>query len=87
MYRRLVDNFLYLTTSRRDILFIISLLFRFMHSPKETQSKAAIRVLRYIKGTNTLGIFFQKSTKETLKLVGYINNYWGDCVDDSKSTS
>lgn len=36
MYRSLIGSRLYLTTSGPDILFIVSLLSRFMHSPKGT---------------------------------------------------
>ncbi|XP_057990701.1 uncharacterized protein LOC131173065 [Hevea brasiliensis] len=74
-------------TSRPDILFAVSLLSRFMHSPRETHLTAAKRVLSYIKGTSTLGIFFPASAGKTLKLVGYYDSDWGGCIEYSKSTS
>ena len=51
MYRSLIGSLLYLTASRPDILFVVSLLSRFMHSPRDTLTTAK-RVLRYIKGTS-----------------------------------
>jgi hypothetical protein len=87
MYRSLIGSLLYLTATRPDILFAVNLLSRFMHSPRETHLTAAKRVLRYIKGTSTLGVFFPASTEETLKLVGYSDSDWGGCIDDSRSTS
>ncbi|XP_057990694.1 uncharacterized mitochondrial protein AtMg00810-like [Hevea brasiliensis] len=87
IYRSLIGCLLYLTASKPNILFAVSLLSRFMYSTKETHLTAAKRVLRYIKGTNTLGIFFPASAGKTLKLVGYSDSDWGGCVEDSKSTS
>lgn len=87
MYRSLIGSLLYLTASRPDILYVVNLLSRFMHSPRETHFTAAKRVLRYIKGTSTLGIFFPTSAEKTVKLVGYSDSDWGGCIVDSKSTS
>ena len=63
MYRSLIDSLLYLTASRPDILFVVSLLSMFMHSPRETRFTAAKSLLRYIKGTNKFGIFSQDLPK------------------------
>jgi len=41
---------MYLTTRRPDILYVISVLSRFMHCPSEEHLKAAKRVVMYIKG-------------------------------------
>ena len=85
-YRSLIGSLLYLTTSRPNILFVVSVLSRFMHSPSEKHFSAAKRVLRYIKGTIDLGVQFSKSAEDDLKLLGYSNSDWGGCVDDSRST-
>ncbi|XP_016747481.1 uncharacterized mitochondrial protein AtMg00810-like [Gossypium hirsutum] len=42
-------------------------------------------MLRYIKGSTNLGVWFEKA--EELKLVGYTNSDWARSVDDMKSTS
>jgi hypothetical protein len=36
MYKRLVGSLIYLTTNRRDIMHIVSLISRFMKTPKES---------------------------------------------------
>ena len=41
MYRSLIGSLLYLTASRPDILFVVSLLSRFMHSPRDTHLTTA----------------------------------------------
>ena len=87
LYRNLIGSLLYLTTSKPDILFAVSVLSRFMHSPSEKHFSATKRVLRYIKETVALRVQFSKSAKCDLKLLGYSNNDWEGCVDDSRSTS
>ena len=87
LYRSLIGSLLYLTASRPDILFVVSVLSRFMHSPSEKHFSAVKRVLRYIKGTTDLGVQFSKSVEGDLKLLGYSDSDWGGCVDDSRSTS
>ncbi|XP_031277068.1 uncharacterized protein LOC116135493 [Pistacia vera] len=46
---------------------------------------AAKRVLRYVKGTSRLGIWYKRS--ENLVLLGYTDSDWGGSLDDMKSTS
>jgi hypothetical protein len=87
LYRGLIDNLQYLTASRPDILFAVSILSRFMHSPRETHFIAAKRILRYIKGTIDLGIFYPRSSEGTVELRDYTDSDWGGCVDDSRSIS
>lgn len=84
-YRSLVGCLLYLTATRPDIMFGVSLLSRFMHCCNEAHLKAAKRVLRYIKGTANFGVMFE-SGKE-LKLEGYSDSDWAGSLDDMKSTS
>lgn len=87
LYRSLIGSLLYLIATRPDILFAISLLSRFLHSPRETLFTTAKRVLKYIKGTRTFGMFFPSFEGESLKLVGYYDSNWGGCIEDPKSTS
>eukprot|EP00253_Pinus_taeda_P008579 PITA_08579 len=55
-YRQLVGSLIYLTTTRRDISFAVGILSRFMQKPCEGHWSAAKGVLRYLKGTQDLGI-------------------------------
>ncbi|XP_012453211.1 uncharacterized protein LOC105775227 [Gossypium raimondii] len=71
-YRSLVRCLLYLTATRPDIMYAVSLLSRFMHCLNESHFRAAKRVLRYIKGTLSYGMLFAKA--ENLKLVGYCDS-------------
>jgi hypothetical protein len=50
-YRSLVGNLLYLTITRHDATFIVSLLSKFMNFPRCFYVRAVIRMHRYIQGT------------------------------------
>ena len=57
-YRRLIGRLLYLTSTRPDIAFPVQQLSQFVSKPMDSHYQAALRVLRYIKSTPALGIFF-----------------------------
>ncbi|XP_060195299.1 secreted RxLR effector protein 161-like [Lycium barbarum] len=71
--------------TRSNILYDVSVLSRFMHCLSEVHLTAAKRIVRYIKGTITYGVTFQKS--QPVKLFGYSDSDWGGSMDDLKSTS
>uniref|UniRef100_A0A2C9VCM9 Uncharacterized protein n=1 Tax=Manihot esculenta TaxID=3983 RepID=A0A2C9VCM9_MANES len=45
---------IYLSHTRPDIAYAVSLVSQFMHDPRETHMQAVLRILRYLKGTNML---------------------------------
>ena len=85
LYKSIVGSLMYLTATRPDIMYAVSLISRFMEKPKETHWQAAKRILRYVKGTKRYGIFYTIS--ECSDLVGYTDSDWAGSVDDRKSTS
>ena len=84
VYRSLIGSLLYLSATRPDLMFSISLLSRFMHSPSKIHLGVAKRVLRYIRGTLDYGLWFVK--KESKELQGYADSDWAGSIDDCKST-
>lgn len=96
-FRSLVGSLLYLTATRPDLMFSANLLSRFMSSPSNVHMGIAKRVLRYIRGTSNLGIWYLKTGGVKLdgyhvditgvKLEGYADSDWAGSVDDMKSTS
>jgi len=84
-YRSLIGCLMYLTTTRPDILFVVSLLSRFMHCASEMHLIATKRILRYIKGTVDFGIKFEKC--QEFKSYGFSDSDWAGSIDDMKSTS
>ncbi|KAM1669642.1 hypothetical protein ACFX2K_043717 [Malus domestica] len=84
-YKQMVGSLMHLTTTRPDMMFVVSLISRYIERPTELQLQAMKMVLRYLKGTFSLGVFYKKGGDEGL--MGYTNsNYVGD-QDDRKSTS
>ena len=76
---------MYLTSTRPDIMYAVSMTSRYMEHPTKKHLNAARRIFRYVRGTFDLGIFYKK--EDDSKMVGYIDiDYAGD-IDDRKSTS
>jgi len=56
LYRQQVDNLIYLTHSRPDISFVVSVVSQFLQDPKEIHWKKVKLIVDYIKGTTHFGI-------------------------------
>ena len=81
----MIGCLMYLTTTRPDILNVVSILSRFIHCASEMHLKTAERVIRYVKGTCDFGIKFTRSKE--FELVGFLDSDWGGSIDDMRSTS
>ncbi|XP_026396510.1 uncharacterized protein LOC113291160 [Papaver somniferum] len=64
----------YFTATRPDIMYAVWLVSRFMESRKQSHLQAAKRILKYVKGTTSMGIFYTVS--EDPKLVGFTDSDW-----------
>jgi len=84
-YRGLIGSLLYLTTSRPDIMFDVYLCARFQSCPKESHLKGAKRILKYLKGTTSMGLWYPSHS--LIHLVGYSDFDFECCKLDRKSTS
>ena len=85
LYKQIVGSLMYLTATRPNMMYVISLISRFMERPIEQHLQAAKRVLRYLKGTVSFGLFYRKGGKE--ELIGYTDSDYARVQDDRKSTS
>ena len=84
-YRRLVGKLNYLTITRLDISFPVSIVSHFLQSPCDSHWDAAIRVLRYVKGTPSQRVLYE-SIGYT-QIVGYSDADWVDLPIVGHSTS
>ena len=50
-YQRLVGRLIYLSHTRPDIAFIVSMVSQYMHSSKESHLEVVYKILRYLKGS------------------------------------
>ena len=84
-YQRLVGRLIYLSHTRPDIAYAVSIVSRYMHDPRSTHLNAAYRILRYLKGCPGKGILFSNSGH--LSIECYTDADWAGCLDDRRSTS
>ncbi|KAF2319994.1 hypothetical protein GH714_021778 [Hevea brasiliensis] len=85
LYKQIVRSLMYLTTTRPDIMHVVSLISRYMEHPKEIHLLATKRILRYLQGTINFGIFYKKGEKS--ELFGFSDSDFAGDPDDRKSTS
>ncbi|KAG7564160.1 Integrase catalytic core [Arabidopsis suecica] len=84
-YRKNIGCLRYLLHKRPDLSYCVGVLSRYMQSPKESHGVALKQFLRYLKGTTTLGLAFNR-TKEVSKLIGYSDSSHNIDPDDGRST-
>lgn len=85
MFKQIVGSLMYLSATRPDMMFVTSLISRFVERPTQLHLAAAKRILRYLKGTREYGIFYQKGGSQTL--MGYSDSDYAGDMDDRRSTS
>ncbi|XP_070015305.1 secreted RxLR effector protein 161-like [Nicotiana sylvestris] len=85
LYRGMIGSFLYLTASRPDIIFSVGLCARFQENPKESHLTVVKIILRYLKGTTDLCLWYPKSSN--FNLVGYADVDFVGFLVYRKSTS
>ena len=69
LYRSLADALQYLTITRPDISFAVQQICLYMHDPREEHFATLKRIIRYTKGTPTLGLHLCKSPSTPTGLV------------------
>lgn len=84
-FRRLIGRLLYLTVTRPDISYAVTYLSQFMQKPRTSHFHAALRIVRYLKGTIDYGIML--SSKTGLSLKGFIDSDWAGCPTTRRSTT
>ncbi|XP_058726937.1 secreted RxLR effector protein 161-like [Vicia villosa] len=58
-YRRLVGRLNYLTVTRPNITFAVSIVSQFLNAPFDTHCNAISRILRYIKNAPGKGLLYE----------------------------
>ena len=72
-YRRLVGRLNYITITRSDIFFLVSVVSQFLQSPCDSYWDVVIRILRYIKLTSGQGVLYEN--RGHTQIVGYCDAY------------
>lgn len=84
-YRRSIGCLRYLLHTRPDLSFVVGMLSRYMHEPRESHGSVLKQVLRYLRGTMSYGLAYESSNVE--RLTGYSDSSHNSDVDDGRSTS
>jgi hypothetical protein len=86
-YKQMIGSLMYMTATRPDLTYVVSLISRFMEAPTELHYQVVRKILRYLKGTLDYGLFYKKKKSERHKLVGFSDSDYAGDVDDRKNTS
>ncbi|XP_059640054.1 uncharacterized mitochondrial protein AtMg00810-like [Cornus florida] len=84
-YQRFVGKLIYLSMTRPDIAYAMSVVSQFMHSPHAPHLDAAIRTLRYLKGCPGRGILF--ANHGHLRVEAWTDADYAGSISDRRSTS
>jgi hypothetical protein len=80
IYRQLVGSLIYLTATRPDLSYAMSVISKFTTTSKVKHWNVEKRVLSYVKGTLDFGILYSRSKDP--RLCEYTDSVWASCVDD-----
>ena len=82
LFKGMIGSLMYLTASRPDIKFAVCLCARYQSDPRESHLTAVKRIIRYLKGTPNLGLYYPKCSGFDLK--GYTDSDYVGCKMDRK---
>jgi hypothetical protein len=85
MYRSMIGSLLFVTASRLDVMFNVCMCARFQATPRESHLKATKRILRYLKHTQNIRLWYPKAAK--FELIGYSDADYAGCKVERRSTS
>lgn len=84
LYQELIGCLLYISQGTRpDISYAVNNLSQYNKNPSRHHYNAAKRILRYLRGTLTLGLLFKNNVNE--EIVGYCDSDWASCKENRKS--
>ncbi|XP_050896978.1 secreted RxLR effector protein 161-like [Lathyrus oleraceus] len=83
-YLGMVGSLLYLTVSHPNIMFSVCLCACFQANPKESHLTVVKRIIKYLKGTTNVGLWYPKGG--ICNLVGYSDADYAGSKTDRKST-
>ncbi|KAJ0820166.1 putative RNA-directed DNA polymerase [Helianthus annuus] len=84
-YRSMIGSLMYLTASHPDIMYPTCLAARYQSNPRASHMIIVKGILRYLKGTLTLGLWYPRKGDFTLE--GYSDSDFECCKVNAKSTT
>ncbi|CAL1402538.1 unnamed protein product [Linum trigynum] len=83
-YRSVVGSLIYLTHTRPDISYAVHVISQFVGVARTLHMDAVNRLLRYLKGTREVGLFFPVGGESIIEAFAY-SDYAG-CPNTRRST-
>lgn len=84
-YRRLIGRLLYLNFTRPNITYAVHYLSQIVHNPRKPHLQAALHIVRYLKGTCSVGLYYSATASPTLK--AYCDVDWATCKKTRRSVT
>nr|GEU82216.1 putative reverse transcriptase domain-containing protein [Tanacetum cinerariifolium] len=81
-YHGMIDTFMYLTSSRPNLIFVVCMCARYQAKPIEKHLHAVKRILRYMIGTINIGMWYPKDS--CIALTDFANDDHAGCQDTRK---
>ncbi|XP_015163281.1 uncharacterized mitochondrial protein AtMg00810-like [Solanum tuberosum] len=85
IFQQLFGSLNYLTITRPDISFAVQQVSQFMQAPRHLHLVAVRRIIRYLLGTSTHGLFFPSGSP--ILLNAFTDSDWAGCLDTRRSVS
>ncbi|KAL0295765.1 UNVERIFIED_CONTAM: hypothetical protein Sangu_2506700 [Sesamum angustifolium] len=82
VYQCLIGRLLYLDFTRHDASFVVQELSQFLQYPRTSHWDTAMHVLRYLKGTSSLGLFL--ASYNTLQPFIFTDASWASCPESRR---
>jgi len=77
LYKQIVGSLIYLTKTRPDIMYYVSLISRYVENPTKMHLLAAKRIICYLEVTRDFGLLYKKGEKSNL--LGFtVSDYVGN---------
>ncbi|GKB13943.1 retrovirus-related pol polyprotein from transposon TNT 1-94 [Tanacetum coccineum] len=83
-YRGMIGSFIYLTSSRPDLVFAVCIYARYQAKPTKKHLHAVKWIFQYLKRTLNMGLWYSKDTGIALTTYAYVNH--AECQDTRRST-
>ncbi|GJX23170.1 putative reverse transcriptase domain-containing protein [Tanacetum coccineum] len=84
-YRGMIGSLMYLKSSRPDIVFLVCMCARYQAWPTERHLHVVKRILRYMRGTTNMGLWYSKDTSIAPTAYAYV--YYAGSQDTRRSTA
>ncbi|GJU98237.1 retrovirus-related pol polyprotein from transposon TNT 1-94 [Tanacetum coccineum] len=82
-YRGMIGTFMYLTSSRTDLVFVVCMCARYQEKPTEKHLHGVKRIFQYLRETVNMGLWYSKDS--CIALTDFA--YHAGCQDTIKSSS